>query len=79
MPDSLKGRFFSLVGTLTAAATPLVYLGVSALSGARGVRGMLVSLAAGLLALAIGVFALPRTLGAPGLPSIAHRNPSWTS
>ena len=49
VPDHLKGRFFGIVETLGAAATPLGYALVGLAFGWNGVAGVVVVTATGLL------------------------------
>ena len=62
VPDHLKGRFFGIVETLGAAATPLGYALVGLAFGWNGVAGVVVVTATGLLVLAACVFRAPRVV-----------------
>jgi hypothetical protein len=58
--NNYKGRFFGIIETLAAGATPLGYAVVALSSGSAGVTGVLVVSGAGLLVLAIVVLLIPR-------------------
>ncbi len=60
VPDGMKGRFFGILDTLAAAATPLGYACVGVVSGIAHVQGVLVVNGIGLLLLAALVMFIPR-------------------
>jgi predicted MFS family arabinose efflux permease len=60
VPDDMKGRFFGILETLAAAATPLGYSAVGFLTMFGRVQGVLIASGAGLFLLAILVLFLPR-------------------
>lgn len=60
VPDGMKGRFFGILDTLAAAATPLGYAGVGIVSAIANVQGVLAVNGIGLVLLAVLVLFIPR-------------------
>jgi MFS family permease len=60
IPDEMKGRFFGVVETVGAAATPLGYAALALVFGWAGVSGVMIATGGALLVLAVVVLAAPR-------------------
>jgi MFS transporter, DHA3 family, macrolide efflux protein len=80
VPDHMKGRFFGVLETLSAAAAPLSYGAVGLAFARAGVPGLLIANGVGLLVLAACIPLVPRVVlhraarrsSAVGIPTIGR-------
>ncbi|MCX7970637.1 MAG: MFS transporter [Negativicutes bacterium] len=62
VPEELKGRFFSVLGTMAGAVVPLSYIAAGGITEVWGIHSTLLINGAGLTALALLVALIPRVI-----------------